>query len=75
MTRDKFLGKANDCKGKEGSNDHRDDGADEGDEVGCGMRVIRYDFGDMVAHLYTFLGPDDTEEYPRPNQHDDDGKK
>jgi len=39
------------------------------------VRVFLYNLGDMVIHLYTFLGPNDAKEYPRPNQHDEDAKK
>jgi hypothetical protein len=62
-------------EGKESSDDHGDDAADERDEVGCGVRVVCYDFGEMIVHLYTFLGPNRAKEYPRPNEHDEDAKK
>lgn len=59
---DKFLGKTDDCKGKKGSDDHRNDGADERNEIGCGVQVVFYDFGETVVHLYAFLGPNDAKE-------------
>jgi len=75
MIRDQFLGKTNDRKGKGGGDGHVDDAADERDEVGGGVWVFLYNLGDMVIHLYTFLGPNDAKEYPRPNQHDESAKK
>jgi len=72
---DQFLGKPNDRKRKGGGDSHANDAADERDEVGGGVRVFLYNLGDMVIHLYTFLGPNDAKEYPRPNQHDEDAKK
>ena len=72
---DQFLGKPNNRKRKGGGDGHANDAADERDEVGGGVRVLLYNLGDMVIHLYTFHGPNDAKEYPRPNQHDEDAKK
>jgi len=72
---DQFLRKSNDRKGKEGGDYHRNNAADERDDVGGGLRVFPYNPGDTVIHLYAFLGPNDAKEYPRPNQHDEDAKK
>lgn len=72
---DQFLGEPNDRDGKEGADNHGDDAADERDEVCSGMGVVCYNFGHMVAHLYTLLGPNDAKEYPGPNEHNKDAKK
>lgn len=73
--RNQFLGKTDDCEGKEGTDEHGDNAADERDEVGRGVWVFCYDFGDMVGHLYTVLGPNDAKENPRPDQHIEDAKQ
>ena len=75
MICDQFLGKTNDRKRKEGGDGHGDDAADERDEVGGRVRVFLYNLGDIVIHLYTFLGPNDAKKYPRPNQHDENAIK
>ena len=75
MIRDQLLGKTNDRKGKEGADDEGDDAADERDAVGGALRVFLYNLGDTVVHLYTLVGPNDAQKYPRPNQHDEDAKK
>jgi len=73
--RNQFLGKTDDSEGKEGTNQHGDDAADECDEVGGGVWVPCYDICDMVGHLYTVLGPNGAKKYPRPDQHNEGGKK
>lgn len=75
ITCDEFLGKTSDCEGKEAGDDHGDDVADERDEVGRGVRVVSYDVGDVVVHLYTVLGPNHAKEYPGPQKHNEDAKK
>ena len=55
MMGDQFLGQTNDRKRKGGGDDHGDDAADERYEVGGGVRV--FNLGDMIIHLYAFLGP------------------
>ena len=75
MICDQFLGKPNDRERKGGGDGHANDAADERDEVGGGVRVFYNNLGDIFIHLYTFLGPNDAKEYPRPNQHDEDAKK
>ena len=72
---DQFLGKTNDREREEGADNHGDDAADERDEIGSGMRVVCDNLGDVVVHLYTFLSPNDTKEYPRPYEHDEDAKQ
>ena len=62
IVRDPFLGQTDYRKGKNGTDDRRDQRANEGDNVGCGVRVVGYDWGQIVIHLNTFLSPNDAKE-------------
>ena len=67
-----FLGETNNHGGKYDADDDADDIADEGYEEASGLRVGFYNLGDMAIHLYTIQSPSFGEEYPRPQQHDED---
>jgi hypothetical protein len=62
------------AKEKKDADNQVDDICDERCEGG-GVRVVLNDICGMVAHLYTLWTPNYTEEYPRPHQHNYEGKK
>ena len=66
-----FLGKTNNCSGKDGANDDANNVAKEGYEEASPLRIIFYNHCDIVMNLYTTPSPNCGEEYPRPQQHDE----
>ena len=67
-----FLGKTNDCLGKEVADDQADNGTEECYEEVDTVKVIHHKICVIVAHIDAMLGPNHAEEYPRPHEHDSD---
>ena len=70
-----FLGKTKNRSGKGDADDDADDIAEERYEEANPLGVVFYNLCDVVAHLYPTPSPNYGEEYPRPQQHDEDASR
>jgi hypothetical protein len=70
-----FLGKTKNRSGKDDADNDADNVGKECYEEANPLGVVFYNPCDMVTHPYTILMPNCSEEYPRPQQHDEDANQ
>lgn len=70
-----FLGKTDHCGGKEDADDDADGVSEECYDEASPLRMVSYKVCDAVIRLYATQSPNCGDEYPRPQQHNEDASK